>query len=55
VLVAGAGDQGIRLDQLLDHRLVGVAELAFVVDDALAFEAWCILGEEAVGIDGEGD
>ncbi len=30
-----ARDQRVRLDQRLDHRIVGVAELALVVDDAL--------------------
>ena len=55
VLVAGAGEKRIGLDQRLDHRLIGIAELALVVDDALAFEARRLFGEEAVGIDGEGD
>ena len=41
--------------QSLDHRFVGIAEIALVVDDALAFEAWRIFGEVAIGIDGEGD
>src|SRR5579875_1987019 len=39
----------------LDHRLVGVALLALVVDDALAGKARRLLGEEAVGIDGIGN
>ena len=42
-------------DQRLDHRLVGVALLAFVVDDALAGEAGRGLGEGAVFVDGVGD
>ncbi len=33
------------LDQRLDHRLVGVALLALVVDDALAGEARRLRGE----------
>ncbi len=55
VLVARAGDQRACLDQRLDHRLVGVAELALVVDHALAVEARRVLGEEAGLVDGEGD
>ena len=34
-----ARDQRVGLDQRRDHGLVGVAELALVVDDALALEA----------------
>ena len=43
------------IDQRLDHRLVGVALFAFVVDDALAREAGRRLGEGAVLVDGVGD
>ena len=43
------------LDQLLDDRVVGVAEIALVVDDALALEAWRLFGEVAIGVDGKGD
>ena len=43
------------LDQRLDHRLVGVALLALVVDDALAVEARRLRGERAVLVDGVGD
>ena len=50
-----AGDQRVGLDESLDDRFVGVAEIALVIDDALAFEAWCLFGEIAVGIDGEGN
>ena len=39
----------------LDHRLVGVALLALVVDDAFAGEAGRVLGEGAVFVDGVGD
>ena len=55
VLEAAARDQHVRVDQRLDHRLVGVAFLAFVVDDALAGEARRGLGEGAVLVDGVGD
>ncbi len=39
----------------LDHRLVGVGLLAFVVDDAFAGEARRLLGKGAVFVDGVGD
>ena len=39
MLEAAARDDIAGFDQRLDHRLVGVALLAFVVDDALAGEA----------------
>ncbi len=42
----------VRVDQRLDHRLVGVALLAFVVDDAFSREAGRGLGEGSVFIDG---
>src|SRR5678816_276303 len=50
-----AGDERVGIDQSLDHRLVGVAEIALIVDDALALEARSLFGEVAIGIDGEGD
>ena len=43
------------LDQRLDHGLVGIALLAFVIDDALAGEARRGVGEGAIFIDGVGD
>ena len=55
MLEAAARDQHAGFDQRLDHRLVGVALLAFVVDDALAGEAGRLLGEGAVFVDGVGD
>ncbi len=55
MLKPAARDQHAGLDQRLDHRLVGVALLAFVGDDALAGEAGRGFGEAAVGIDGVGD
>ena len=55
VLEAAARDQHAGVDQRLDHRLVGVALLALVVDDALAREAGRGLGEGAVLVDGVGD
>src|SRR5581483_7613144 len=39
-------------DQRLDHRLVGIALLAFVVDDTFSREARRGLGEGAVFVDG---
>ena len=39
MLEPAARDQHAGVDQGLDHRLVGVALLALVVDDALAGEA----------------
>ncbi len=55
MLEPAAGDEHARIDQRTDHRLVGIALLALVGDDALALEARRVLGEEAIGIDGEGD
>ena len=55
VLVAGAGDERVGIGERRDHREIGVAELALVVDDPLALEARRVLGEEAGLIDGEGD
>ena len=55
VLVARPRDQRAGLGQRRDHREIGVAELALVVDHALAFEARRVLGEEAGLVDGEGD
>src|SRR6185437_14192157 len=55
VLEAAARDEHVRVDQRLDHRLVGVALLTLVVDDALAGETGRLRGERAVLIDGIGD
>ena len=55
VLEAAARDQHVGVDQRLDHRLVGVALLALVVDDAFSREAGRGLGEGAVLVDGIGD
>ncbi len=55
VLVARAGDQRAGLGERRNHREIGVAELALVVDHALALEARRVLGEEAGLVDGEGD
>ena len=55
MLEPSARDQHAGLDQGLDHRLVGVALLAFLGEDALAGEAGRLLGETAVGIDGVRD
>ena len=51
MLQAPARDQHAGVDQGLDHRLVGVALLAFVGEHALAGEARRLLGEPAVGVD----
>ncbi len=55
VLQAAARDDIAGLDQRLDHRLVGIALFALVVDDTLAGEPGCGLGEGAVFIDGVGN
>ena len=55
VLEAAAREQHARLHEGIDDGLVGVALLALVVDDALAFEARRVLGEGAVLIDRVGD
>ena len=61
VLQPPAREQHVALDQLVDHRLVGVALLAVVVDDArrptfaVRPEARRVLGEEAGIVDREGD
>ena len=55
VLEAAARDQRAGFGQRLDDGVVGVALVALVVDDALALEARRVLGEDAVGVDGEGD
>ncbi len=55
VLMPRARDQRTGLGQGGDHGEIGIAELALVVDHALAFEARRVLGEEAGLVDGEGD
>ena len=55
MLEPAARQQLAGLDQGLDHRLVGVALFALVVDDALAGEARRVVGEGAVLVDGVGD
>ncbi len=55
MLEAAARDDHAGLGQRLDHRLVGVALLAFVVDDALTFETGGLPGERAVFVDGVGN
>ena len=55
MLQSSAREQHAGIDQGLDHRLVGVALLAFVGEHALAGKAWRLLGETAVGIDGVGN
>ena len=55
VLQPAARDQHAGLGQRLDHRLVGVALLALVGDDALAGEARRVVGEGAVLVDRVGD
>src|SRR6516165_127847 len=49
------GDECVCVDECLDNRFVGVSEIALVVDHALAFEAWRLFGEIAIGINGEGN
>ena len=55
VLELAARDQRARRDQRLDHRLVGVAFLALVGEDALADEARRFDGEGAVLVDRVGN
>ncbi len=55
MLEPAARDQHPGIDQSLDHRLVGVALLAFVGQHALAGKARRLIGEAAVGVDGVGD
>ena len=62
VLQPAAGHQHAGVDQCLDHRLVGIALVALVGDDALRLaagiaraEAWRLVGEEAVAVDRVGD
>ncbi|VCU10961.1 hypothetical protein RHODGE_RHODGE_04165 [Rhodoplanes serenus] len=55
MLEFSARHQHAGVHQCLDHRLVGVALLALVGDDAAAREARRVLGEAAVGIDRVGD
>ncbi len=55
VLQPPARDQHAGFDQRLDHRLVGVALLAFIVDHTSAGEAGRGFRESAVLIDGIGN
>ena len=55
VLQAAARDERARFHQRLDDGVVGVALVALLVEDALALEARRVLGDDAVGVDGEGD
>src|SRR5271156_5439970 len=48
-------DQHAGVGQSLDHCLVGVALFAFVREDTLASESWCLISEAAIGIDGVGN
>ena len=55
MLEPSARDQHTGVDQGLDHRLVGIALLAFVGEHALAGKARRLFGEAAVGVDGVGN
>ena len=55
MLEAAARDDHPGFDQCLDYRLVGVALLAFVVDDAFSGEARGLRGQSAVFVDGVGN
>ena len=55
MLQAPARDQHAGADQSLDHRLVGIALLAFVGEHTLAGKARRLFGEAAVGVDGIGN
>src|SRR5262249_18902173 len=50
-----AGDERMLAEQGLDHRLVGVALVAAVIDHALALETRRVLGEATVAVDGKGN
>src|SRR5436305_5976822 len=52
---APASQQQATRTQRLDYRLVGVALLALVVDDALSGKSGRLIGEGAVLVDGIGD
>jgi hypothetical protein len=55
VLEAAHSDQHPGLFERLDDGFVGVALLAFVVDDTLAGEARRLFGKSAIFIDGVGN
>ena len=55
MLQLAARDQISCGQQFCDHRVVGVALFAFVVDHALARKAWRLGGIIAVGVHGVGD
>ena len=55
MLEPAAREQHAGVDQSLDHRLVGVALLAFVGEHALAGKARRLIGKAAVGVDGVGN
>ena len=55
VLQAAARDECAGFAERLDDRVVGVALVALFGEDALALEARRVLGQHAVGIDGERD
>ena len=50
-----AREQHVAFDQRLDDGLVGIALVALVVDDALAFEARRVICQRPVLVDGVGD
>ena len=55
VLEAAARDERAGVGQRLDDGVVGVALVALLVEHALALEARRVLGQHAVGVDGERD
>ena len=55
VLQPPTRDHHASLGQRLDHRIVGIALVAILLQDALAGEAWCGIRHHAVRIDRERD
>ena len=51
MLEFSARNEPARLDERIDDRSVGVADLSLVSDDALAFEAGRLVGKGAVLVD----
>ena len=55
VLEPAAREQHAGVDQRLDDGIVGIALFALVGEHTLACEAWSVIGECAVFVDGIGD
>jgi hypothetical protein len=55
MLQPAAGDQHSRVGERRDHRIVGVALVPLVVQNALTLKSRRITGERPIGIDGVGN